>query len=164
MSCGNTVLLNSSPNNHTTLLRHHINIIIISCNWLLWLLSSTLIMQLIWIMLFFCHRFSFPWYFYSWANGEPHNSEFTSKIIALSLWCVMFLVRLFCIESILNVVLVFFPDFFPLLTIPLTPTFYGMTNHFNLYFGILGWLYSKQTQSPSPPQTNKQLTAWHVSV
>jgi hypothetical protein len=34
-----------------------------------------------------------------------------------------------------------------------------ITKATNLYFGILGWLYSKQTQSPSPPQTNKNLTA-----
>jgi hypothetical protein len=40
----------------------------------------------------------------------------------------------------------------------------GLLKKMNLYFGILGWLYSKHTQSPSPPQTNKNLTARHVSV
>jgi hypothetical protein len=59
------------------------------------------------------HRFSFPWYFYfcSWATGEPHHSGFKPQIVALSLWCVMFLVRRFFAQNLLNVVLVFFQIF-----------------------------------------------------
>jgi hypothetical protein len=54
-----------------------------------------IIIIIISIMLFSYHRFSFPWYF-SWANGEhppPPNSRFNSQLVALFLWCVMFLVR-----------------------------------------------------------------------
>jgi len=58
------------------------------------------------------HRFFFPWYFSSWASGEPHLSGFKSQLVALSLWCVMFLVRLFSVDILLNAVLVFFPDSF----------------------------------------------------
>jgi hypothetical protein len=64
------------------------------------------------IILFPYHRFSFPWYFSSWASGKPHHSGFKSHIVALSLWCVMFLVRRFCVENLLNAVLVLFPDIF----------------------------------------------------
>jgi hypothetical protein len=51
--------------------------------------------------MFSYHWFSFPWYFSSWTNGEPHHSGFKSQIVALSFWCEMFLVqRFFCRESI----------------------------------------------------------------
>jgi hypothetical protein len=36
--------------------------------------------------------FFLPWYFSPWASGEPHHSVFQSQLVALSLWCVMFLV------------------------------------------------------------------------
>jgi hypothetical protein len=36
--------------------------------------------------------FFLPWYLSSLASGEPHHSGFTTQLIALSLWCVMFLV------------------------------------------------------------------------
>jgi hypothetical protein len=42
--------------------------------------------------MFFYHRFPFPCYFSPWASGEPHHSGFKSQIVALSIWCVMFLV------------------------------------------------------------------------
>jgi hypothetical protein len=49
----------------------------------------------------FYHRFYFPWYFSSWASGEPHHSGFKSQIVTLSLWCVMFQVlRFLCRESV----------------------------------------------------------------
>jgi hypothetical protein len=41
---------------------------------------------------FLSQVFFLPWYFSSWANGEPHHSGFKSQLVALSLWCVMFLV------------------------------------------------------------------------
>jgi hypothetical protein len=45
--------------------------------------------------------FFLPWYFSSWASGEPQHSCFKSQIATLSLLCVMFLVRrFFCRESI----------------------------------------------------------------
>jgi hypothetical protein len=45
--------------------------------------------------------FFLPWYFSSWASGEPYHSSFKSQLVALSLWCVMFLVwQFFCKESI----------------------------------------------------------------
>jgi hypothetical protein len=61
------------------------------------------------IIMFSYYRSSFPWYFFSWANGEPQHSGFKSQIVALSLWSAMFLVRLFYVENLLNVVLVLFP-------------------------------------------------------
>jgi hypothetical protein len=53
-----------------------------------------------------------PWYFSSWASGEPHHSGFKSQLVALSLWCVMFLVWQFFVGNVFNVVLVLFPDIF----------------------------------------------------
>jgi hypothetical protein len=38
---------------------------------------------------------SFSWYVYSWTNGELQHSGFKFLIVALSLWCVMFLEQLF---------------------------------------------------------------------
>jgi hypothetical protein len=77
---------------------------------------------------------SFPWYLSSWANGEPHPSGFKSQSVALPLWCVMFLVRLFFfffVENLLNVVLVLFQIFVKLLlTIPVAPMTTVMTKHF----------------------------------
>jgi hypothetical protein len=35
--------------------------------------------------------FFFPWYFSSWASGEPHHSGFKSQLVALSLWYGSFL-------------------------------------------------------------------------
>jgi hypothetical protein len=58
------------------------------------------------MLLFSYHRFSFPWYFFSWASGEPYHSGFKSQIVALTIWCVMFLAWWSFVESILNVVLV----------------------------------------------------------
>jgi hypothetical protein len=49
------------------------------------------------LFLFSYHRFHFPWYVPSSANGEPHHSGLKSQIVALSLWCVMFLVLLLLI-------------------------------------------------------------------
>jgi hypothetical protein len=52
-------------------------------------------------MFFSYHRSSFPWVFCSWDSFEPHHSGFKSQIVALSLWCMMFLIRrVFCRESI----------------------------------------------------------------
>jgi hypothetical protein len=59
--------------------------------------------------MFYYHRFSFPWYCSSWANNKPHHSNVKFRIAALSIWCVMFLVRRF-VENLLNVALVLFPD------------------------------------------------------
>jgi hypothetical protein len=58
------------------------------------------------------HVFFLPWYFSSWASGEPHHSGLKSQLIALSLWCVMFLVWQFFVRNLLSVVLVLFPDIF----------------------------------------------------
>jgi hypothetical protein len=41
----------------------------------------------------------------SWASGEPHHSGFKSQIVALSLWCVMFLARRLFLENILLLLL-----------------------------------------------------------
>jgi hypothetical protein len=41
---------------------------------------------------FLSQVFFLPWYFSSWASGEPHHSGFKSQLEALSLRCVMFLV------------------------------------------------------------------------
>jgi hypothetical protein len=41
---------------------------------------------------FLSQVFFLPWYFSSWASGEPHHSVFKSQLVALSLWCAMFLV------------------------------------------------------------------------
>jgi hypothetical protein len=53
-----------------------------------------------------------PWYFSSWASGEPHDSGFKSQLVALSLWCVMFLLWKFFVGNLLRVILVLFPDIF----------------------------------------------------
>jgi hypothetical protein len=53
-----------------------------------------------------------PWYISSWASGEPHHSGFKTQLVALSLWCVMFLVWQFFVGNLLSVVLVLFPDIF----------------------------------------------------
>jgi hypothetical protein len=37
------------------------------------------------IIMFSYLRFSFPWYLFSLANGEPHHSGFKSQIVALPL-------------------------------------------------------------------------------
>jgi hypothetical protein len=60
---------------------------------------------------FLSQVFSLHWYF-SWASGEPHHSGFKSQTVALSLWCVMFLVWQFFVGNLLSVVLVLFPDIF----------------------------------------------------
>jgi hypothetical protein len=41
---------------------------------------------------FLSQVFFLPWYFSPWASGEPHHSGFKCQLVALSLWCVMFLV------------------------------------------------------------------------
>jgi hypothetical protein len=41
---------------------------------------------------FLSQVFFLPWYFSPWASSEPHHSGFKSQLVALSLWCVMFLV------------------------------------------------------------------------
>jgi hypothetical protein len=56
--------------------------------------------------------FFLPWYFSSWASGEPHHLGFKSQLVALSLWWVMFLVWQFFVGNLLSVVLVLFPDIF----------------------------------------------------
>jgi hypothetical protein len=45
-------------------------------------------------MFFSYHMFSFPWYFSSWANGQPHHSGFVSgcSTSLMMCVCVMFLV------------------------------------------------------------------------
>jgi hypothetical protein len=86
------------------------------------------------------------WYFSSWASGEPHHSGFKSQLVALLLWCVMFLVWQFFVGNPLSVVLVLFPDIFfkLLITIPVASVIPGMTNHFIFYIlwiTILKYLY-----------------------
>jgi hypothetical protein len=61
---------------------------------------------------FLSQVFFLPWYFCSWASGEPHHSGFKSQLVALSLWCVMFLVWQFFVKNLLSVVLVLFPNIF----------------------------------------------------
>jgi hypothetical protein len=56
--------------------------------------------------------FFLPWYFSSWVSGESRHSGFKSQLVALSLWCVMFLVCQFYVGNLLRVVLVLFPDIF----------------------------------------------------
>jgi hypothetical protein len=56
--------------------------------------------------------FFLPWYFSPWASGEPHHSGFKSQLVALSLWCVMFLVWQFFVRNLLIVVPVLFTDIF----------------------------------------------------
>jgi hypothetical protein len=85
------------------------------------------------IIMFSYRKFSFLWYFPSWENGETHHSGFKSQLVALSLWCVMFLVRRFFLHNLLNVVLVLFPDIFKTFTYSsrgpvITGT--GMKKHF----------------------------------
>jgi hypothetical protein len=48
------------------------------------------------------------WYFSPWASGEPHHSGFKSQLVALSLWCVMFLVLqiIIIIIIIINIILI----------------------------------------------------------
>jgi hypothetical protein len=41
---------------------------------------------------FLSQVFFLPWYFSSWVSGEPHHSGLKSQLVALSIWCVMFLV------------------------------------------------------------------------
>jgi hypothetical protein len=55
------------------------------------LLLEFLLLLLVSLLSFSYHRFSFPWYLSSWANGEPYHSALKPHIIALSL-CVMILV------------------------------------------------------------------------
>ena len=50
------------------------------------------------------------WYF-SWTNGDPHHSCFKFKTVVLSILCVMFLVLLSFILNVLNVFLVWIPNF-----------------------------------------------------
>jgi hypothetical protein len=54
--------------------------------------------------------FYFPWRYFSRANGEPHHSGFKFQIVALSLLCAMLLAGLLFVDTLLNVVLVLFPD------------------------------------------------------
>jgi hypothetical protein len=45
--------------------------------------------------------FFLPWYFCSWANGEPHHSGFKSQLVALFLMmCDVPSMAVFCRESI----------------------------------------------------------------
>jgi hypothetical protein len=67
--------------------------------------------------------FFLPWYFCSWASGEPHHSGLKSQLVALSLWCVMFLVC-WCLVQNIVVVLVCFQIFKLLLTISASPVMY----------------------------------------
>jgi hypothetical protein len=77
------------------------------------------------------HRSSFRWYSSSWVNAEPRHSGFKSQIVALSLWCVMFLVWQFFVANLLSVVLVLFPDTFYTFTYNSCATIIiGMTKHF----------------------------------
>jgi hypothetical protein len=64
------------------------------------------------VIIFLSQVFFLPWYFSSWASGEPQHSGFKSQLVALSLWCVMFLVWQFFVGNLLFVVLVLFPDVF----------------------------------------------------
>jgi hypothetical protein len=94
------------------------------------------------IIIISCHRFFLlPWYFCSWASCEPHHSGFKSQLVALSLWCVMFLVWLLFSRYFCKL----------LLTIPLAPMIAGMTNHFMfhiLWISILTFLYLIYFQLP----------------
>jgi hypothetical protein len=70
----------------------------------------------------------FSRYLSSWVSSEPHHSGFKSQIVALSLWCVMFLLRrfnffLYCFEIFLKL----------LLTIPVVPKITGITKRFMFY-------------------------------
>jgi hypothetical protein len=60
------------------------------------------------IKLFSYHGFSFPWYYSSWANDEPHNSGFKSHIVALSLWgsCTASFCRKFIIIIIVIIIII----------------------------------------------------------
>jgi hypothetical protein len=52
------------------------------------LLSRSLLFGYYYYYYILSQVFFLPWYFSSWASGEPHHSGFKSQ---LSLWCVMFL-------------------------------------------------------------------------
>jgi hypothetical protein len=95
---------------------------------------------------FLSQVFFLPWYFCSWASGEPHHLCFKSQLVALSLWCVMFLVwQFFCKESTEccpGIVSRYFCKL--LLTIPVAPMITGMTKHLMfhiLWISILRFLY-----------------------
>jgi hypothetical protein len=47
----------------------------------------------------------FPLVLSFWTNGEPHHLGFKLQIVALSLWSVMFLVRWFYVQNLLNAVM-----------------------------------------------------------
>jgi hypothetical protein len=44
------------------------------------------------LLLFPYHVFTFPWYFSSWASGEPHHSGFKSQTVALSLFIIIIII------------------------------------------------------------------------
>jgi len=50
------------------------------------------------------------WYF-SWTNGDPHHSGFKFQTAVLPILCVMFLVQLPFVVNLLNVFLVWLPNF-----------------------------------------------------
>jgi hypothetical protein len=43
----------------------------------------------------FYHKFSFPWYFYSWTSGAPHSLGFNFQIVPLSFLDAMSVLQLF---------------------------------------------------------------------
>jgi hypothetical protein len=47
------------------------------------------------MLLFSYHRFYFPWYFSSWANGEPHHSGFKLLLLSSSSSLLMLLLLWF---------------------------------------------------------------------
>jgi hypothetical protein len=51
-----------------------------------------------------------PWYF-SWTSGDPRRSGFQFQTAILSMLCVMFQVQLPSVVNLLNVFLVWLPNF-----------------------------------------------------
>jgi hypothetical protein len=57
-----------------------------------WIIIIIIIMYYYYYYRLLWQVFFLLWCFSSWASGEPHHSGFKSQLVALSLWCVMFLV------------------------------------------------------------------------
>jgi hypothetical protein len=83
------------------------------CNWPLGHWVSTLITLLL-LLLFHCllwQAFCF-WYLSSWPNDDPHRSGFKFQTAVLSVLCIMFESQLSFVVNLLNVFLVWLPNFF----------------------------------------------------
>jgi hypothetical protein len=94
--------------------------------------------QFIIILLFSYHRFSFPWYFSSWASGEPYLSGFVSDCSTFLTICDVPSTVVF-LENLLSVVLVLFPDFLNFyLQFPWSQWCTGMTKHFMFH---IHWIW-----------------------